>query len=223
MYLKNRLSAPLLLLIIAITLISLLGSACTQENASASSEPIPLTETSLTPLLLSDAMPLPDVYSSLAYYARYEGIDGESTDDGHNNWIEILSIVWGAQQSAAGASGPSRRRGAASVEDLVITLLYEKAAPKLEEKCLKGSVIPKLEIELTNTAGETPKTFLKYELKNVLITDFDVSGMAESGMPPMFTVANNFEEIKVTYTEYDESGSSKGDVEYTYKVEPGGG
>jgi len=31
----------------------------------------------------------------------------------------------------------------------------------------------------------------------------------------------NFEEIKVTYTECDSSGQSKGNVEYSWKVEEG--
>jgi hypothetical protein len=34
--------------------------------------------------------------------------------------------------------------------------------------------------------------------------------------------AHNFEEIKVTYTEYDDEGSSQGNIEYEYKVEKGG-
>ena len=33
--------------------------------------------------------------------------------------------------------------------------------------------------------------------------------------------ALNFEEIKVTYTEADEGGKSKGKVEYAWKVEAG--
>jgi hypothetical protein len=33
--------------------------------------------------------------------------------------------------------------------------------------------------------------------------------------------SNNFEEIKVTYTEYDDTGSSKGNVETEYHVEKG--
>ena len=33
----------------------------------------------------------------------------------------------------------------------------------------------------------------------------------------------NFEEIKVTYTENDNKGKSKGNVEYSWKVEEGEG
>ena len=48
----------------------------------------------------------------------------------------------------------------------------------------------------------------------------NASGNDEAG-PPTVVVGNNFEEIKVTYTEFDDEGSSKGNVEFEYKVEKG--
>jgi type VI secretion system secreted protein Hcp len=153
-------------------------------------------------------------------FAKYDGFDGESKDENHDKWIDVLSIDWGAHQPTAGAAGMSRRRAQAEVDDLVITFQYEKAAPKLAEKCLKGEVIPKLEIELVATYGGARATYLRYELKNVMITSYNVSGSSEEA-PPTVTIGNNFEEIKVTYTEYDDEGSSKGNVEFEYKVEKG--
>jgi len=38
---------------------------------------------------------------------------------------------------------------------------------------------------------------------------------------PMEEFSLNFEEIKVTYTENDSTGKSKGNVEYSWKVEEG--
>ena len=158
----------------------------------------------------------------MAVFAKYDGIDGESQDDKHGKWIDVLSIDWGAHKPGGGATGQSRRRGAAVVEDVTLTIEYEKASPKLQEKCLKGEVIPKLEIEQTATYGGARATYLKYEMKNVMVTSFQVnaSGNDEAG-PPTVVVGNNFEEIKVTYTEYDDTGSSAGNVEYEFAVEKG--
>ena len=97
----------------------------------------------------------------MAAFAKYDGVDGESDDANHGKWIDVLSIDWGAHKPGGGATGQSRRRGAAVVEDLTLTFEYEKAAPKLQEKCLKGEVIPKLEIELhghlRRGAGDLPE------------------------------------------------------------------
>jgi type VI secretion system secreted protein Hcp len=158
----------------------------------------------------------------MAAFAKYDGIDGESNDANHGKWIDVLSIDWGAHKPGGGATGQSRRRGAAVVEDVTLTIEYEKAAPKLQEKMLKGEVIPKLELELTSTYGGARATYLKCEFKNVMITSYQLgaSGNDSSG-PPTVSIANNFEELKFTYTEFDDAGKSKGNVETQFKVEKG--
>ncbi|MFC1953607.1 Hcp family type VI secretion system effector [Chloroflexota bacterium] len=164
---------------------------------------------------------LPDVIGlGGSIFAKYEGVDGESKDANHDKWIDVLSIDWGAHRPEGGATGQSRRRVSAIVEDMVITFAYDKSVPKLQEKCLKGEVIPKLEIELTANYGESWETYLKYEFKNVMITNFHDSASADGG-PPIEVIGNNFEEVKVTYTEYDSEGNAKGNVEYNWEVEKG--
>jgi type VI secretion system secreted protein Hcp len=158
----------------------------------------------------------------MAVFAKFDGIDGESNDANHGKWIDVLSLDWGSHKPGGGATGQSRRRGGAIVDDITLTIEYEKAAPKLLEKMLKGEVIPKLEIEQTATYGGARATYLKYELKKVSVTSyqFSASGNDEMG-PPTLVIGNNFEEIKVTYTEYDDDGNSKGNVETSWKVEKG--
>ena len=158
----------------------------------------------------------------MAAFAKYEGIDGESDDANHGKWIDVLSIDWGAHKPGGGMTGQSRRRGAAVVEDLSLTMEYEKASPKLQEKCLKGEVIPKLEIETTATYGGARATYLRFELKNVMVTSYQMHASVNDDVgPPTVVIGNNFEEVKVTYTEYDREGSSKGNVETEFKVEKG--
>ena len=158
----------------------------------------------------------------MAAFAKYDGIDGEAIDANHDKWIDVIAADWGASKPGGGATGQSRRRGGAIVEDMILTIEYEKAAPVLQEKCLMGAVIPKLEIEMTSTYGGARATYLKYELTNVMITSFqtNASGNDDAG-PPTVTISNNFEEIKVTYTEFDDTGNSGGNVETSHKVGKG--
>lgn len=154
------------------------------------------------------------------YFAKYDGIDGESQDANHDKWIDVLAIDWGSNKPGGGATGATRRRGAVVVEDMVLTMEYEKSTVKLLESLNMGEVIPKLEIEQTATYGGSRATYLKYELKNVQITSVNINGIAAEG-PPTVTIANNFEEYKVTYTEYDSEGNKAGNTETTWKVEKG--
>ena len=158
----------------------------------------------------------------MAAFAKYDGIDGESKDANHDKWIDVLSIDWGAHKPGGGATGQSRRRGGAVVEDITLTIEYEKSSPTLQEKCLMGEIIPKLELELTSTYGGARATYLIYELTNVMVTSYqtNASGNDEAG-PPTVVIGNNFEEIKVTYTKNDAKGKAKGNVETSWKVEAG--
>lgn len=148
-----------------------------------------------------------------AVFAKYDGIDGESKDASHDKWIDILSVEWGAHRTTGAA------RDAVTVDDMTLTMEYDKAAPKLQESCFIAKVIAKLEIEQTATYGGTRATYLRYEFKNVRITSFqtNASGNDEAG-PPTVVVKCSFEEIKVTYTEFDDTGNPKGNIEYNWSV-----
>ena len=157
----------------------------------------------------------------MAVFAKYDGVDGESADASHDKWIDVLSIDWGSHKPGGGATGQSRRRGGVIVEDMRLTMEYEKSTIKLLEKLNMGEVIPKLEIEQTANYGGSRATYLKYELTNVQVTAFDVNASGNDESPPSVTIANNFEEYKVTYTEYDSKGNKGGNAETTWKVEKG--
>lgn len=158
----------------------------------------------------------------MAVFARYDGIDGESQDAQHPEWIDVQAFVWGMHRPDGGGAGQSRRRGSTVVENLSLTIGYEKASPKLEESCLDGRVIPKLEIEQTVTFAGGRVTLLRYELRKVTITNVQISGSGddEAG-PPVVVIGNRFERITVTYSEYGSDGTKQGDVDYDWKAEKG--
>jgi len=158
----------------------------------------------------------------MAIVAKYDGIAGEGLDDGHQGWIDIRVVHWGARRDGTSSAGGSRRRGSAEVQDLGLEFSYEKAAVKLLEKCLRGEVIPKLEIEFTGMFDGQMDVYLRYELKKVMISShrFNAPSDGNDG-PPVVHIENAFEEIKVTYTEFNPDGSSNGNVETDFEVEKG--
>jgi len=169
-------------------------------------------------LLLSTAVGLLfSVWSAeCAVFAKFEGVEGESTDDKHKGWINLDSISWGASRPLKGSStGQTRDRGIPVVEDVTITMGIDKSTPYLFEKCLRGEVIPKLEIEQTRFAigkdGERMQApYLKYELENVIVSSYSVSS-ADGGGEPIDEVvlSNNFEKVRMIYTEQRDDGSTE--------------
>lgn len=158
--------------------------------------------------------------ASAAMFATYKDlkeniiIEGESGDANHDKWIDILSLDWSSHKK-------TNKRGTVIVEDMRLTMEFEKSTPKLLEAMNFGKVIPKLEIEQTANFGGSRATYIKYELTNVQVTAFDVNASGNGESPPIVTLSNNFEEYKVTYTEYDGEGNKGGNAETTWKVEKG--
>jgi type VI secretion system secreted protein Hcp len=157
----------------------------------------------------------------MALFIKFDGIDGECNDKDHKNWSDLLSLSWGLHKAGAGATGQTRRRGVVTVEDVIVTKELDKSSPKLSEAVCSGKVFPKVELHNTASYGDNRATFLKYELKNVIVSSHNVSAAGGGDAVPTETASLNFEEIKQTYIEYDAKGSKKGNVEMTWKVEEG--
>jgi len=172
----------------------------------------------------SIAPPSPDVsdsYEMLAgMFIKFDGVDGEVQSGNYRGWCNALSFSQGQSLPGGGVVGPTRQRANVVFEDIVVVKELDKASPKLAEAVCKGNVFPKVEIHLTRSyAGLV--TYYAYELKNVLIVGYRIGGSVYSEHVPTEEISLSFEEIKVTYTEFDEGGKSKGNVEYTWRVEEG--
>jgi type VI secretion system secreted protein Hcp len=170
----------------------------------------------------SIAPPSPDVsdgYGMLAgMFIRFDGVDGEAQNKDHIGWCNALSFSQG-QSSPEGIIG-SRERGDVVFEDIVVIKELDKASPKLAEAVCNGNVFPRVEIHLTKSyAGLV--TYYTYELKNVLIVGYRIGGSGYSEHIPTEEISLSFEEIKATYTEFDEGGRAKGNVEYEWRLEEG--
>ena len=155
-------------------------------------------------------------------YIKIGDIKGESVDKDHTAWSDLLSFsqTIRLQDDVTISPGETRRRGDVVLEDIQVTKELDKASPKLAESILQGTVFPKVEIHLTASYTDAGRvTYYKYELTNVMVTSYSISGTGEDIPIEQFSL--NFEEIKVTYTENDSTGKSKGNVEYTWKVEAG--
>jgi type VI secretion system secreted protein Hcp len=151
----------------------------------------------------------------MAIFAKYDGIDGESTDANHPDWIEALAVEWGADRATADDGG--RRSRGTDIDDLVIQFEVEAAAVGILEQCLQGKAIASLDIDFTHDRDGSHATYLAYGLKNVIVSSYDFLGTADDDLErPIVTVAHSFERIEVTYTFLDDHGAPGDTVATAY-------
>jgi type VI secretion system secreted protein Hcp len=156
----------------------------------------------------------------MAAFIKFDGIDGESKAKGNEKWSDLQSYSQAMHRAGGDMTGTTRRRGSVQHADIQCNKVLDKSSPKIAEAVSMGKVFPKVEIALkTDYVNSGRETFLIYTLKNVLVTSYAISGTADG--TPLENFSLNFEEIKMTYTEMDEKGTKKGNVDYEWKVQEG--
>jgi len=159
----------------------------------------------------------------MAGYIKIGDIKGESVDKEHKDWINLLSVSQGlSRPMPQGASGSTRQRGSVSCGDVMLVKEMDASSPKLLEAICDGTVFPKVEIDLSTSTGAGARVpYFQWELQNVMVSDYSVSGATDDGSVPTEQFSLNYEEIKWTYDKMGKDGKSSGKVEATWKVEEG--
>jgi type VI secretion system secreted protein Hcp len=139
--------------------------------------------------------------AAVDYFLKIDGIDGESTDARHKGEIEIESWSWGVTQSTSGAGGS--RAGKPCTAPMSFSKPVDKATPLLMANAVSGMVIPRA-ILIGRKAGEGQQDYLKYELKNVMVTSYQTGGSSSSVPVDQFSL--NFASLTVEYKPQDPKG-----------------
>jgi type VI secretion system secreted protein Hcp len=138
-------------------------------------------------------------------FVKIDGIEGESTDEKHQGWIEALYFETEIKQkisfTASSAGGASAER--ADFGDFIFTKQLDKASPKLALACAAGTHIDNIIIEICR-AGTDKIKFMEYKLTNCLISKITTGG--GDGDFPAETLKINFGKIEWCYTVQKRSG-----------------
>src|SRR5450759_161390 len=154
----------------------------------------------------------PEKENNMAFdaFLKIDGIPGESTDDKHKDWIEVLSYNHGMTQpssaTASSAGGATTER--VNLQDYSIVKHVDKASPKLYELCCTGKHIANVTLELCRAGGDKVK-YMEVKMEQVIISGVQPGGAAGgSDTLPSEHVTFNFGKIKWTYTQQKRADGS---------------
>jgi type VI secretion system secreted protein Hcp len=130
-------------------------------------------------------------------FCKIDGIPGESTDDGHAEWIELERMDQLVSQPPAEA-GKSTRGGRVDFGPFYLVKQLDKATPNLWQHLCSSKTIPNVEIQCCQAAGDK-HLYMKFTLKKVTIASMQL--LSEEGPErPLEKVGLNFAEIAWEYT-----------------------
>ncbi len=145
-------------------------------------------------------------------FLKIATIPGESTDDKHKDWIEILSYSFGMSQPASitssSAGGAASER--ANFQDFQITHHLDKASPKLSQACATGEHLKDVTLELCRAGGQKVKYF-EVKMEEVIVSSVQSGGAGGGGDDvPTESVAFNYGKIKWNYIQQKRADGSGG-------------
>jgi type VI secretion system secreted protein Hcp len=164
-------------------------------------------------------------------YIKIDGIPGESLDDKHKDWIEVLEVgheivqpVSNTKSSAGGASTGRTQHG-----DFIIKKLVDKASPKLNEAVSNGKHLKDATLHMTR-AGGSQVVFYEIKLEQLMISKVQLqhhsngtsggTGTSNSSAEPGFPTEEvhlNYGKVTWTYTQQKRTdGSGGGNVTANY-------
>jgi type VI secretion system secreted protein Hcp len=145
-------------------------------------------------------------------FLNVDGIPGESTDDAHADWIEVLSYSTGVSQTASGSasSGGGASSERADFQDFSIVKALDKASPKLSVACADGTHISEVVLELCRAGGDKVK-YMEYKLSDCIVSSHRPGGSSQGGETlPLEEVSFNYGKIEWTYTQQKRADGSGG-------------
>jgi type VI secretion system secreted protein Hcp len=138
-------------------------------------------------------------------FVKVDGIAGESTDDKHKDWIEILSYSHGMTQPSSAASGTGGRSAErVNMADFSVMKVMDKASPNLALACCDGRHLKEVKVEVCEASGDK-HTYAVVTMENVIVSSYQPSG-SKDGDKPLESVTFNFGKIKWEYTPIGHDG-----------------
>jgi type VI secretion system secreted protein Hcp len=129
-------------------------------------------------------------------YVKYDVINGDVTEAGHSQWLEVNSFQWGVGRGISSPTGGSadRESSAPSVSEIVVTKPTDIATVKLLDEALEGDG-KDVTIDFCKTDKGNLSVYLSFVLNNTMISGYS---MSSGGDRPQESLSFNFTKVMCT-------------------------
>jgi len=115
------------------------------------------------------------------FFLKLDGIDGQSADKGHSNWIEVFSLDHGAMQNVTMQRGADVA-GRGQFIPFKFTHAVDKATPKLQQFCMNGQKIAKAEFASCRAIAGVQVPVYEIKMENVKVAKAEVKTIEREGV-----------------------------------------
>jgi len=151
---------------------------------------------------------------AVSYFLRLDPIVGDSTDERHQDWIDVLAFSWLASNTAGAIGSGGGTAGKGTIAALNLVAPTGSASPRLFLHTMDGRHL-KTALLQGVTGGERGERFLEVELEDVTVSSYATSGASES---PTDSFSLLFRRIRYTIWPQDPKGGAGQPIEATWNL-----
>ena len=154
----------------------------------------------------------------MAIYLKANGIQGNATAKGYEQWVELSSLDFDISSKTRMPVGSARERsrGAPEFSEFIFTKNLDNASNPLFQHACTQKVLPIVEIHICSTdANLTPVA--KYKLSNTMVTSH--KSTSASGAAPLEVGSLHFTKIECTYIGRDATNQQQAPQISGYNLE----
>jgi type VI secretion system secreted protein Hcp len=159
----------------------------------------------------------------MAAFIKLKGIEGEANDKDHDKWITVESMSAPIFRNVPdGARGVERSRGNTTTGDVAIVRQLDKSSTKIQEACANGTFFEEAEIHFCTQVGNKQEPYLKYKLKDCIITSYSMHGTGSGNPLPSEELTLGYTGAEWTYIVINpKTGKAEGNVPAKYDTKSG--
>jgi len=176
----------------------------------------------LVGVVILSGLTFDNAFAAIDMFLKIDGIEGESTDAGHPDEIDVLKWSWGMSQSGPSHSGGAGS-GKVSIQDMSITKATDSTTSFLMIDCCAGKNIGDVTLQMcrSSSAGGAPLCYFTIEMEKVFISSMSIGGSSEDDVLTE-TLTFNFDKVNYTYLPHDpDTGVPTGVPEAKWSIEEG--
>jgi type VI secretion system secreted protein Hcp len=151
-------------------------------------------------------------------YLKLDGLDGESKDTDHTDWIEVDSWSWGVDNPASFATGQGGQATQANIASLNILKVVDKASVALFKNSTTGKHIASATLSCMKLDGDSRIEFLKVDFTDLMVSSLQWSGAGEGNLVNE-SVALVFAKFQTSYKLQQDTGSAGGNTDFGFDIQ----
>ncbi|WP_407158082.1 Hcp family type VI secretion system effector [Bradyrhizobium sp. STM 3557] len=151
-------------------------------------------------------------------YLKLDGLDGESMDEDHKDWIEVQSFAWGVSNPASFSIGQGGQSTQAHVAEITISKHLDKASVALFKASTTGKHIGSGTLSCMKLDGDSRVEYMKVDFTDLMVSSVQWSGSG-SDQAVHEHVALAFAEFKQAYKLQQDAGSAGGNTDFGYNIQ----